>query len=238
MGDAAGGSGGTAAFKSYSPEELLGPLNEFEHKYAPSPLFAAGRVNLLRGRSRVSIVGSRMASDEGRKRAARLARFLASKGIIVVSGLAEGIDTAAHSAVMDAGGDTVAVLGTPLDRSYPTSNTGLQQRIMREQLAVSQFPVGHPVERKNFPLRNRTMALVSEATVIVEAGDGSGSLSQGWEALRLGRALLLMRAVTTDARLTWPEKMLHHGAIVLSEPEQVLEALASGRPWDAADAPF
>lgn len=155
-----------------------------------------------------------------------------------MSGLAEGIDTAAHAAAMEAGGDTVAVLGTPLDRCYPTSNTELQQRIIHEQLAVSQFPVGHPVERKNFPLRNRTMALVSEATVIVEAGEGSGSLSQGWEALRLGRALLLMRAVTTDPGLTWPAKMLHHGAMVLSEPEQVLEALASGRPWDAADAPF
>lgn len=227
-----------AAFKSYSPEELLGPLNEFEHKYAPKFLFAAGRVDLLRGRSRVSIVGSRKASDEGRKRAARLARFLASKGIIVVSGLAEGIDTAAHAAAMEAGGDTVAVLGTPLDHCYPTSNTELQRRIMCEQLAISQFPIGHPVERKNFPLRNRTMALVSEATVIVEAGEGSGSLSQGWEALRLGRALLLMKSVTTTPGLTWPEKMLHHGAMILSEPEQVLEALTSGRPWDTADAPF
>ena len=231
-------SGGSAAFQGYAPEELLGPLNEFEQKYAPKFLYAAGRVELVRGRSRVSIVGSRKASEEGRKRAARLARFLASRGIIVVSGLAEGIDTAAHKAAMDAGGDTIAVLGTPLDRCYPASNADLQRQIMREHLAISQFPVGHPVERKNFPLRNRTMALVSEATVIVEAGEGSGSLSQGWEALRLGRALLLMKSMTTTPGLIWPKKMLHHGAMILSAPEQMLEALASGRPWDAADAPF
>jgi DNA processing protein len=222
----------------YSPEALLGPLNEFEQKYAPKHLFAAGRVDLLRGRSRVSIVGSRQASAEGKSRASRLARFLTSKGIVVVSGLAEGIDTAAHIAAIEAGGDTVAVLGTPLDRFYPKSNEDLQRRIMLEHLAISQFPIGHPVARKNFPLRNRTMALVAEATVIVEAGDGSGSLSQGWEALRLGRALLLMKSTLSVPGLAWPGKMLEYGALVLSAPEEMLEVLPSGCRWNPEDAPF
>ena len=90
---------------------------------------------------------------------------------MIVSGLAEGIDTAAHTAAISRGGRTIAVLGTPLDQVFPRQNAALQDQIMREHLAVSQFPAGHPVQRKNFPLRNR-WALISDATVIIEAGKG------------------------------------------------------------------
>jgi DNA processing protein len=134
----------------------------------------------------VSVVGARKASSDGLKRAAKLARILVKHGAIVVSGLAEGIDAAAHTASVDAGGRTIAVIGTPLSETFPTKHRGLQQLLMREHLVVSQFPEGHPTTRRNFPLRNRTMALLSDASVIVEASDGSGSLSPGGKRYGLG----------------------------------------------------
>jgi len=170
-------------------------------------------------------VGSRKASDEGEKRTVRLVRFLVSERIAVVSGLAEGIDHSAHTTAIDASGRTVAVLGTRLDRFYPKQHESLQRSIMRDHLAVSQFAPGTPVSKGNFPQRNRTMALVSHASVIVEAGDSSGTLHQGWEALRLGRPLFILKSVTERPDLRWPQEMIHYGAIVLSEPDLILELL-------------
>jgi DNA processing protein len=139
--------------------------------------------------------------------------------MIIVSGLAEGIDTIAHVTAIQSGGRTIAVLGTPLDSVYPRKNANLQREIMSKQLAVSQFPEGYPITRQNFPLRNRTMALISDASVIVEAGETSGTLSQGWETLRLGKPLFIMNSVCINPRLTWPKKMIQYGAIPLVEPD-------------------
>jgi DNA processing protein len=216
------------SYQSVSPQDLLGPLNEVEQKNAPKALYVSGDTGILEEGARVSIVGSRKASPEGLRRASKLAGLLAGRDIVIVSGLAEGIDTAAHTAAMKHGGRTIAVLGTPLDQVYPRDNAALQEKIMRDYLAVSQFPVGYPVQRKNFPLRNRTMALISDATVIIEAGNTSGSLSQGWEALRLGRPLFLAKSVTEDPSLTWPAEMIHYGADVLSD--QILEEFFDALP--------
>jgi len=196
------------------PEELLGPLNEVERKNAPPKLYLAGNLAVFSAGPRVSIVGSREASAQGKQRAARLARALVSRGVTVVSGLAEGIDTVAHVTAMESGGRTIAVLGTPLDRYFPAENRALQERIMREQLAISQFErAGGP---KNFPMRNRTMALLCEATVIVEAGEKSGTAHQGWEALRLGRLLFFMESLAS-LKQEWTEKHIRYGAQVLSD---------------------
>lgn len=195
------------------PEELLGPLNEVERKNAPPTLYLAGDRSVFSSGPRVSIVGSREASEQGKQRATRLARSLVSRGVVVVSGLAEGIDTAAHSAAIEAGGKTIAVLGTPLDQYFPASNRTLQERIMREHLAISQFSKGGGA--KNFPMRNRTMALLTEATVIVEAGEKSGTVHQGWEALRLGRLLFLMESLASKKQ-GWTEELIQYGAQVLS----------------------
>lgn len=203
--------------RHYALEELLGPLNEVEKKNAPAELFVAGDVNLLRAGRRVSVVGSRSASSEGLSRARRLARMLVERGVVVVSGLAEGVDTAAHTTALEAGGRTIAVLGTPLDKAYPAKNRALQERIMREHLAVSQFASGSSGGRHCFPMRNRTMALLSDATVIVEAGEGSGTIHQGWEALRLGRPLFLLESTVKTEGLEWPAELLAYGAEVLSE---------------------
>ncbi len=207
-------------------EQALGPLNEFERKFAPPALYLDGDQTLLHERlPRVSIVGSRKASKEGLMRASRLARALVNEGIVVVSGLAEGIDAAAHRSTIEARGRTIAVIGTPLGQVYPRAHDGLQAEIARHHLVVSQFPQGHPTTRANFPRRNRTMALIVDASVIVEAGNSSGTLSQGWEALRLGRALFIMRSVLEDSQLTWPAEMMAYGAQVLEDASQVVEAV-------------
>ena len=228
------------SYRSFSPDELLGPLNEVEQKNAPRVLFVAGNLGILQEVARVSIVGARKASSEGIRRAAKLAGLLARRKIVVVSGLAEGIDTAALKTAIEQSGFTIAVLGTGLDQVYPRENAQLQARIMREHLALSQYPVGSPIQRKNFPLRNRTMALFSDATVIIEASDTSGSLHQGWEALRLGRPLFIARSVIETPGLTWPGKMLHYGASVLSDEtfEEFEEALPARMAAHDGGIPF
>lgn len=201
---------------SFAPADVMGILSDVESKYAPSTLYYAGDLELLRQGPRVSIVGTRNPSEEGRRRARALATSLASRNITVVSGLAAGIDAEAHTAAMQADGRTIGVLGTPVDKFYPSENLALQEKIAAEHLVVSQFPSGHPITPKNFPQRNRVMALLTDATVIVEAGEKSGTVHQGWEALRLGRLLFLLESVALDRSLTWPAAMIHHGAQILS----------------------
>lgn len=212
--------------RAYTPEDLLGPLSDIERKNAPAELFAAGDVALLRNGPRVSVVGSRKVSAEGLKRTRALSKALVARGIVVVSGLAEGVDTAAHETALGEGGRTIAVIGTPLDKVYPVKNRALQDRLMRDHLVLSQFPSGHPVQPKNFPIRNRTMALITDATVIVEAGEKSGTIHQGWEALRLGRLLFIMESVASS-KVTWVAEMMRYGAQVLSREnlELVLEEM-------------
>ena len=214
-------------FAEHRLEDLLGVLNDVEKKHAPEQLFLGGDTTLLANGTRVAIVGSRKATDAGMRRAAALARVLAERGITVVSGLAEGIDTAAHTAAIRFGGRTIAVLGTPLDRTFPASNRALQAEILRDHLAVSQFALGTNTHRSHFPLRNRTMALISDATVIVEAGPRSGTEHQGWEALRLGRLLFVMQSLAEREDLEWVQKLLDYGAQVLSREnlDEVLDNL-------------
>jgi len=217
--------------RTFIPEELLGPLNEVERKNAPSVLYAAGDVGILERGARVSIVGTRRASKEGSIQASKIASTLASKGVVVVSGLAEGIDTAAHEATLAVGGRTVAVIGTPLNTCYPKKNAALQARLASEHLVITQFPPGRPTSPSDFPMRNRTMALLSDATMIIEAGDGSGTLHQGWEALRLGRPLFLPAQACESGALSWPKEFLKYGAIPFA-PDQldmVLEYLPESR---------
>lgn len=206
-------------------EELVGPLNDVEKKYAPKELYIAGKLSIPLPSPRSAVIGSRKASSEGLKAASDIARTLARRRVIIVSGLAEGIDTSAHKATIEEGGHTIAVLGTPLDRVYPKENFQLQDVIMHNHLAISQFPIGYPIQPKNFVLRNRTMALISNASIIVEAGDASGSLHQGWEALRLGRPLFIWSSTMNNSSLSWPKKMAMYGAMELTDPEEVLDVL-------------
>lgn len=218
-------------------EELLGELNDVERKNAPTKLYYRGDQALFRTNPRVAIVGSRKSSPEGLRRASKLARALVSEGAVIVSGLAEGIDAVAHEAAIEAGGRTIAVLGTPLEKPYPASNRDLFERIAVEHLAVSQFGANASVQPKNFPIRNRTMALIANATVIVEAAEKSGALHQAWEALRLGRPLFVLESITRNQSLSWPAEVQKYGAQVLSDAtfDDLIEQLPAGA-YEAAVA--
>ena len=198
-------------------EELLGGLNSIEEKNAPADLYYSGDTTFLKNYPCVSIIGSRKVSDEGKKRASYLTRALVEKGVVIVSGLAEGVDTVAHQTAISSGGKTVAVLGTPLNEYYPKENKDLQNVIMTNHLAVSQFSEGTITIKSNFPIRNRTMALLSNATVIVEAQDKSGTIHQGYEALRLGRPFFILESMVKDSTLTWPAELIKYGAQTLTK---------------------
>jgi DNA processing protein len=225
---------GDTSITLVSLKDLLGrPLNDIEEKQknAPELLYVKGRLKLPLPGPRVSIVGSRKASGHGLADSKMIASKLVLNDVIIVSGLAEGIDTSAHMAAIEQGGKTIAVLGTPLDKTFPAKNFQLQQKIMRDYLAISQFEIGEPTKPKNFVIRNRTMALISDATIIVEASDKSGSLHQGWEALRLGRPLFIWRAILKQ-NVSWYKDMIKYGAMILDDPAEALEVLPAASPLE------
>jgi DNA processing protein len=172
-------------------------------------IFYAGDLKLLT-RPCVAVVGTREVTEAGKIRTKRLARELVEAGITVVSGLAYGVDTVAHMTAIEFGGKTVAVIGTPLDKSSPSENSKLQEVIYQEHLLVSQFRNGEKTYRTNFPLRNKLMATLSDATVVMEASDTSGTLHQAAECTRLGRWLFIAKSVVDDPSLTWPKKFLKY----------------------------
>ena len=203
--------------KKVSSSQLLGrPLNEIEMKYAPRELYISGSMKIPLPGPRVSIIGTRNPSEQGIKDAIKVAKKLVEYGVIIVSGLARGIDTVVHKTAIEHGGKTIAVLGTPLNRFYPKENKSLQELIMEEHLAVSQYPIGWITKPKHFVLRNRTMALISDASIIIEAGETSGVISQGWETLRLGRPLFLWKLLV-DRNLDWVDDMMKYGALKLND---------------------
>jgi DNA processing protein len=160
---------------------------------APPVLFARG--TLVRDDVAVSVVGSRTASARGLAIAAGVARELAARGVTVLGGLALGIDTAAHRAALEAGGRTVCVIGTGLDRAYPAGNQDLQEEIAAHGLVLSQFWPDAPPQRHNFLMRNATMSGYGLATVVVEAGEQSGSRAQARIAVGHGRPVILTSLV-------------------------------------------
>jgi DNA processing protein len=176
-------------------------------------LFYAGKISLLKNPC-VAIVGTRAISDAGTVRTRRLARELVEAGIVVVSGLALGVDTVALSTAIEHGGDTIAVIGTPLDKAYPAENAHLQEEIYRRHLLISQFALGTKTYRSSFPQRNKLMAALSDATVVMEASDTSGTLHQAAECTRLGRWLFIAKSVVEDKSLNWPKKFLKYPTCV------------------------
>jgi DNA processing protein len=180
----------------------------------------------------VAIVGTRNPSDDGRRRAAKLSRQFVESGFTVVSGLAQGIDTAAHTAAIESGGQTVAILGTPITSCYPPENYELQRKIADEFLVISQVPIvrysrqGPNGNRLFFPARNVTMSALTEATVIVEAGNTSGTLIQARHALQQKRKLFILDSCFRNTQLSWPAKYQERGAIRVAEFEDIKAHLA------------
>lgn len=190
----------------------------------PQILFLRGDIELLNTQC-VSVVGSRAVSPEGVKRAQRVAIALSANNYTVVSGLAAGVDTAAHTATMKAGGRTIAVVGTPVNKYYPKENRALQDKVAEGHLLVSQFPFQQPTSPYNFPQRNFTMCGLSLATVIVEASETSGALYQATACIKEKRTLFIMKSLLENKSLKWPRKFVDQGAIVLDDIDTLLNCL-------------
>ena len=182
----------------------------------------------------IAVVGSRGASDDGRRRARKLVRALVRDGWTIVSGLARGIDTAAHTAALEAGGFTIGVLGTPISERYPRENAALQAQIAEEHLLISEFPVcwhanAHFWQRKRcFPQRNFTMSALTVGTVIVEANPKSGTLIQARAALEQRRRLFVLNSCfETNDR--WPRDLEARGAIRVRTYDDIARSLGPAR---------
>jgi DNA processing protein len=167
----------------------------------------------------IAVVGSRKPSQGGIIRARRLTKALVRKGYTIVSGLASGIDTTAHETAIRENGKTIAVIGTPLDQAYPQENRKLQEYIAARFLLVSQVPVlrhsqqGPQGNRFFIPERNITMSALTEATVIVEASDTSGTLIQARAAVAQKRKLFILDSCFQRGDLTWPQRFVGQGAV-------------------------
>jgi DNA processing protein len=193
----------------------------------PPVLFLRGRAHLLHGPC-VTVVGSRRATERGRDVSARLGRDLVRAGGVVVSGLALGVDGAAHAGALRSGGDTVAVLGTGPDVVYPRAHARLFDRVAAEGLLVSEFLPGTPAAPHHFPRRNRILAALSSTVVVVEAGRRSGSLITVDHALDLGREVWAVPGPIDGAACAGSNRMLSDGARPLvSIPHFVREVLGA-----------
>jgi DNA processing protein len=188
----------------------------------------------------IAIIGTRHPTDAGKRRAARLAKLCVADGYTVVAGLARGIDTIAHTTAIAEKGCTIAVLGTPITECYPPENRGLQHTIADHHLVISQVPIvryasEHIRTRPHyFPERNATMSALSEATVVVEAGDTSGALVQARHALEQGRLLFILDSCFQVPSRIWPAKLLAQGAVRVSDYEEIKKHLVTANSRQAA----
>ena len=193
-------------------------------------LYYQGWWDLVESRS-VAVVGTREPTKEGIARATRLVKELVKDNFTIVSGLASGIDTIAHETAIEKGGRTIAVIGTPLSQVYPKDNAELQRKIAREFLLISQVPVKR-YERQDyrrnrlfFPERNITMSALTETTIIVEAGETSGTLIQARAALNQGRKLFILDNCFRKG-LSWPQKFADKGAIRVVDYDDIRKQLS------------
>jgi DNA processing protein len=189
----------------------------------PPLVFVGGRLHSSDARS-IAVVGARNATAQGLQSTAEVAARLVQEGYTVVSGLAAGIDTAAHTAALAAGGRTVAVIGTGLRRSYPAENADLQRRIASECAVVSQFWPDAPPNRRSFPMRNAVMSGIALATLVVEARETSGARIQARLALAHGRPVFLPGSLVSEQ--AWAREFAQRpGVHVVHRPAELTAAL-------------
>ncbi len=196
----------------------------------PPLIFLAGTLRRSHARS-VAVVGARRASPEGITTARAIANHLVEAGFAVVSGLAAGIDTAAHTATLAAGGQTVAVVGTGLSHAYPPENQPLQERIAQHHAVISQFWPETAPNPRSFPARNATMSGFALATVVVEATHRSGARGQAHRALAHGRPVFLLPALTKQP---WASELAERpGVYVATSPKVITETVERLTATDA-----
>ncbi len=173
-----------------------------------------------------------MASVKAKDNTRRLAKILGQNGITVVSGLAKGIDVSAHTEALKNGFNTIAVIGTHLNKYYPAENRAVQVEIEQRGLVISQFAPASNTQRWFIPLRNCGMSCLSLATVIMEAGETSGALRQADYALKQGRQIIIPQNVLESQEVTWPKRYIEKGAEVARTPLEVLEILTNNHVFE------
>ncbi len=197
----------------------LGYINKLrDAEYPIELLYFKGDWDLASSPS-VAVVGTRNPSEEGIRRTRKLIKHLVDDDYTITSGLARGIDTVAHSTALEIGGRTMAVIGTPLTENYPKENKSLQDLLSKNFLVISQVPFVRyskqtPYHNKLFfPERNKLMSAITMATIIVEAGETSGTLVQARAALYQRRKLFILDNCFKNPNISWPEKFERRGAI-------------------------
>lgn len=203
-------------------EDYPAPLREIHDP--PLALYVQGRLE-SRDKNSIAVVGTRRPSVYGRSCAESLASQIARAGMVVVSGLAEGIDTAAHLGCLKAKGRTIAVLGSALDCLYPPSNRGLALRIAETGVVMSEFPFGREPDKTTFPMRNRIVSGLSLGTVVVEAGDRSGALITATQANEQGRTVFAVPGRIDSPVARGPHRLIRDGARLVERVDDILEEL-------------
>lgn len=197
----------------------------------PALLWYQGWWDLVNAPRSVSVVGTREITDKGIRRTRKLVRLLAQHNCVIFSGLARGVNAVAHQTAIESGGATVAVAATPISDCDPKADIKLQRRIATEFLLISQVPVLRYLNqdprqnRSFFAERSRTMSALVSATIIVEAGEISGTVIQAQAALDQGRKLFILNGCFDKPGLTWPARLEALGAIRVREYEQILDAV-------------
>ena len=182
----------------------------------------------------VAVVGARKVSEEGKRRTRKIVKHLVEDGFTIVSGLAEGVDTEAHTTALKLNGRTIGVIGTPLTEYYPRQNKELQSHIRDNFLLISQVPFirysnqSYKYNRYFFPERNKTMSALTKATIIIEASDTSGTLTQARAALKQGRKLFILNSCFENPNITWPSLYEQKGAIRVRDYEDIRSVLLGG----------
>lgn len=205
------------------------PANLLNTADPPLLLYAQGRVELMQ-RPSVAVVGSRNPTPQGSDNARQFSRHLSQAGITVVSGLALGIDGAAHEGALDGDGSTVAVVGTGLDRIYPPRHRELTHRIAEQGLLLSEFALGTPPLRENFPQRNRLIAGLAQGTLVVEAALPSGSLSTARSASEAGREVFAIPGSIHSPQSRGCHWLIKQGAKLVDTAQDILDELRIGEP--------
>jgi DNA processing protein len=200
------------------PQNLLHTFNP------PSLLYIRGKLK-ERDRDAVAMVGTRRATTYGKMMVRKLARDLAKEGLTIVSGMARGVDTAAHWGALEAGGRTVAVLGCGVDVAYPPENRRLMAEIMESGAVISEFPLGTPPEGINFPRRNRIISGLSKGVVVVEAPLRSGALITADFALEQGREVFAVPGNINTPYSQGTNRQIKQGAKLVEDAEDILEEL-------------
>lgn len=190
----------------------------------PLMLFTRGRTELL-NRVAVAIVGTRAPSAYGTMAAARFGTDLARAGLVIVSGMARGIDTSAHKSCLEAEGDTIAVFGSGVDVIYPAENRRLADEISRKGLLVSEFPLGSPSYPQNFPIRNRIVSGMSAGVVVVEGAQYSGSAITARLAMDQGREVFAVPGNISSKQSWGPNLLIRQGATLVQDWQNVVEQL-------------